>query len=93
MRKKPEASASKKTVNLQKASMSLDDFVWTLQKINIDHLKDAADALRLSLEKDIHSSSVARTYQSGNENKDFLIVVLPRLFQDNTLFPQNDYIT
>lgn len=77
---------------LKKASMALDDLLWTLQKVNLNQLSAAAEMLRSSLAGDIFSSSVARTYKSDNQNKHFLIGVLPRLFQDKELFPQNDDI-
>lgn len=94
MAKNPTDQAVRKTntTQLQKASMALDDLLWTLQKVNLGHLKDAAEMLRTSLARDISSSSVARTYKSNNPNKHFLIGVLPRLFQDKELFPQNDDI-
>lgn len=76
----------------QKASMALDDLVWTLQRLKIEQLKDAAEILRSSLEKDPNASSVAKGYKSSNPNKHFLIGVLPRLFQDRELFPQNEDI-
>jgi len=79
-------------IKFQKVSMALDDLVWTLQKLNINKLKDAAEALRLSLEQDTFTSSVALTYKSSDPNKHFLIGVLPRLFQDRELFPQNEDI-
>lgn len=77
---------------MQKASMALDDLVWTLQRLNIVQLKDAAELLRTSLERNNSASNVERTYKSGNPNKHFLIGVLPRLFQDRQLFPQNEDI-
>lgn len=89
----PSSQPSKtNSTQLQRASMALDDVVWTLQKVNLGHLKDAAETLRSFLEKDISSSAVASTYRSDNPNKHFLIGVLPRLFQDKELFPQNDDI-
>ena len=72
--------------------MALDDLVWTIQKVNIEQLKDAAEALRSTLQREMPSSSVARSYKSSNPNKHFLIGVLPRLFQDKELFPQNEDI-
>lgn len=94
MAKNPTNQASSKTntPQLKKASMALDDLLWTLQKVNLSHLKDAAEMLRSSLAGDISTSSVARTYKSNNPNKHFLLGVLPRLFQDKELFPQNDDI-
>lgn len=78
---------------LQKTSMALDDLVWTLQKVDLRQLRDASDMLRSLLMKESPTSSaVARTYQSSSPNKQFLIGVLPRLFQDKALFPQNEDI-
>lgn len=77
---------------LQKTSMALDDLVWTLQKVDLRQLRDASDMLRSLLMKESPSSAVARTYQSSSPNKQFLIGVLPRLFQDKALFPQNEDI-
>lgn len=93
IKKTPRSETVRSTkAQFQKASMALDDLVWTLQKINITQLKDAAEMLRLSLEQDANTSSVARTYKSSNPNKHFLIGVLPRLFQDREIFPQNEDI-
>ena len=77
---------------LRKTSMAIDDLVWTIQKLDIKQLREAADLLRNSLAREDLAPSVARTYQSPNPNKQFLIGVLPKLFQDKELFPQNDDI-
>lgn len=78
--------------NLKKASMAIDDLAWALQKIDIKQLKEAGDILRSTLAMEEPTSSVARSYQSTSPNKHFLIGVLPRLFQDKGLFPQNEDI-
>lgn len=95
MAKNPVSQASNKTTTnqLKKASMALDDLLWALQKVDLAQLRNAAEMIRSSLVRDVSSSSVARTYKSDNQNKHFLIGVLPRLFQDKELFPQNDDIT
>jgi len=77
---------------LKRTSMALDDLAWMLQKVDIRQLKEAADLLRFSLSNQDTAFSVARTYQSSSPNKHFLIGVLPRLFQDKELFPQNEDI-
>ncbi|AZN35867.1 hypothetical protein [Iodobacter ciconiae] len=78
---------------LQKSSMALDDLVWTIKTLDVRQLENAANLLRKSLVKDIPASnSVALSYQSSSPNKHFLIGVLPRLFQDKSLFPQNEDI-
>jgi hypothetical protein len=83
---KPQTSSQ-----LKKTSMALDDIIWTLQKIDVSQLKNAADILRLHLAREA-SSSVVSAHQSDDPNKHFLIGVLPRLFQDKQLFPQNEDI-
>lgn len=77
---------------LKKTSMALDDIIWALQKIDINQLKGAAETLRSHLSKSEISSSAVHTHQSSSPNKHFLIGVLPRLFQDKQLFPQNEDI-
>ena len=77
---------------LKRTSMALDDYIWSLQKLDIAQLREAADVLRSSLARDDSTSTVARTYKARDPNKHFLIGVLPRLFQDRQLFPQNEDI-
>lgn len=88
----PSDSSRTKSINLKKASMVIDNFAWTLQNLDFNQLKAAADLFRFALAMEEKTSSVARTYQSTSPNKHFLIGVLPRLFQDKELFPQNDDI-
>jgi hypothetical protein len=76
----------------KRASMALDELVWSLQGIKLDHLRDAANVLREVVSQSTPTSAVARGYQSVDPNKHFLIGVLPRLFQDRALFPQNEDI-
>lgn len=77
---------------LKRASMALDDLAWSLEKLDVRQIRLISDFLRLSLSGEEWKSSVARTYQSSSPNKHFLIGVLPRLFQDKELFPQNEDI-
>jgi hypothetical protein len=78
---------------LKKASMALDEFVWLLRGSKLDTLIDAARLLSvLAQEQHEAESNIAKTYQSEDPNKHFLIGVLPRLFQDRNLFPQNEDI-
>lgn len=77
---------------LKKASMALDEFVWSVRGLKLDMLADAADLLSiLALERD-GESNIAKKHKSKDANKHFLIGVLPRLFQDRSLFPQNEDI-
>lgn len=77
---------------LKKTSMALDDLVWTLQKIDVNQLRNVGDMLRTYLSEVDMPSSVAQTYKSSSPNKHFLIGVLPKLFQDKQLFPLNEDI-
>lgn len=79
-------------VRLQKASMALDDLLWTLQSLKLDSIRDAANALRDDLNNSDQLSAVSQGYKSQDPNKHFLIGVLPRLFQDKQLFPLNEDI-
>jgi hypothetical protein len=80
------------TADARRASIALDDLVWTLQKIDVNQIRTAAEAFRASLIAKDDTSAVAKTYRSKDPNKHFLIGVLPRLFQDKALFPQNEDI-
>jgi hypothetical protein len=81
------------TAQIKKASMALDDLVWSLQSLDVEKLQVAAETLRKNLQMETSNSLISENYRSGNQNKDFLIGVLPRLFQDKELFPQNEDIT
>lgn len=77
---------------VKKASMALEEFVWSLRGTKLDTLADAARLLALlGQDRDI-DSKIAKSYRSEDPNKHFLIGVLPRLFQDRSLFPQNEDI-
>jgi hypothetical protein len=93
MAKRPtEGGPSATRDRTKRASMALDELVWSLQDIKLDQIRDAANALREIISQSTPTSVVARGYQSVDPNKRFLIGVLPRLFQDRSLFPQNDDI-
>jgi len=77
---------------LKKASMALDEFIWLLRGSKMDMLVDAARLLSMLAQEREIDSNIAKTYQSEDPNKHFLIGVLPRLFQDRKLFPQNEDI-
>jgi hypothetical protein len=93
MPKRPnDVGASAFSDRAKRASMALDELVCSLQGIKLDQLKDAANALRETVGHSAPTSAVARGYQSVDPNKHFLIGVLPSLFQDRDLFPQNEDI-
>lgn len=91
MIKKKSKSSSGTFGNIQKASMALDDLVWALESVKLQSLREAAELLRIraSLSPEFVSAPHVR---SQDPNKQFLIGVLPRLFQDKELFPQNEDI-
>ncbi len=78
--------------SLKRASMDLDELIWTLQSIKVDSLRSAAKALHERLDGAGVFENVGGNYKSSDPNKHFLIGVLPRLFQDKKLFPQNEDI-
>jgi hypothetical protein len=92
MTRKKQSVGDISITRLQKASMALDDLVWTLQSLKLDNVKEAASVLRASIENSVQLSAVSQGYKSRDPNKHFLIGVLPRLFQDKHLFPQNEDI-
>lgn len=77
---------------LKKASMALEEFVWSLRGSKLDTLADAAELLSLLAQEREIEPHIAKTHKSRDANKHFLIGVLPRLFQDRSLFPQNEDI-
>lgn len=80
---------------LKKASLAIEDLLFAIQRIRPDQLKDAIGTLNsFVIDSKTHSNSaVAKTYQSPDPNKRFLIGTLPRLLLDRDLFPSNEDIT
>jgi hypothetical protein len=80
---------------LKKAALAMEDVLIFSRQLKSDSLASAIDTIHSILAaKDggISSSAVARTYQSADPNKHFLIGALPRLLLDRNLFPSNDDI-
>ena len=80
---------------VKKATLALEDFAFFLKHAKADNILIAVDALRGVLSAQNMSrtpSAVARSYQSPDPNKHFLIGALPRLLLDKNLFPSNDDI-
>lgn len=80
---------------LKKAALMLEDLMLFSRHLKSENLVAAIETIDtlLSLQRSgIGSSAVARTYQSGDPNKHFLIGALPRLLLDRNLFPSNDDI-
>lgn len=81
--------------SLKKASLAIEDLMFAIQRVRPEQLKDAISALNwVVMDAKSHSqSAVAKTYQSTDPNKRFLIGTLPRLLLDRDLFPSNEDIT
>ena len=80
---------------LKRAVLTIEDVMLFVKHVKIDSLASAMvaiESLLLSQSNSIGSSVVARTYQSADPNKHFLIGALPRLLLDRNLFPSNDDI-
>ena len=81
--------------SLKKASIAIEDLMFAIQKIRPEQLKEVVGALNWFVmdSKSNSQSAVAKTYQSTDPNKRFLIGTLPRLLLDRDLFPSNEDIT
>lgn len=81
--------------SLKKASLAIEDLLFAIQRVRPDQLKEAISALNRAVmdSKSEANSAVAKTYQSADPNKRFLIGALPRLLLDRDLFPANEDIT
>lgn len=81
--------------NLKRAALIIEDILLFTKSIKSESLLNAIDVieslLNPSFEK-FSGSAVARTYQSADPNKHFLIGALPRLLLDRKLFPSNEDI-
>ena len=80
--------------SLKKASIAIEDLLFSLQRVRPEQLKEALTAINwIITDSNAHANStVAKTYQSSDPNKRFLIGTLPRLLLDRDLFPANEDI-
>lgn len=80
--------------SLKKASIAIEDLLFVIQRVRPEQLKDAISALNWVVmdSKANANSQVAKSYQSSDPNKRFLIGTLPRLLLDRDLFPENEDI-
>lgn len=79
---------------LKKAAIALDDLILVIRQTKSENLENALSALVYLVESQggSNKSAVARSYQSNDPNKHFLIGALPRLLLDKDLFPTNNDI-
>lgn len=81
--------------SFKRASLAIEDLLFAIQRVKPEQLKDAVMALNLAVmeSRAQSNSAVAKTYESADPNKRFLIGTLPRLLLDRDLFPSNEDIT
>ncbi len=80
---------------LKKAALAMEDVLLLSRHIKSENFSSAIDTIHQILSAQgggLGTSAVARTYQSADPNKHFLIGALPRLLLDRNLFPSNDDI-
>lgn len=83
---------AKRATRLRQAADALEEMLWLLDSREGAALRDLPSLLRKEVDDSSEVSAVAGQYASPNPNKNFLIGVLPRLFQDPKLFPSNEDI-
>lgn len=88
----PMRSSGSKTRGLQRAALLLDDVIWAIQSLKLDNLRDAAAYLHAASAETSSPELRADKKMGVNPNQGYLIGVLPTLFQDRNLFPQNEDI-
>jgi len=94
-RSAPASLAAADVDRLKRASLVIEDVLLFGRRLKSDSLSGALDTLHSLLatqSNELGSSAVARTYQSADPNKHFLIGALPRLLLDRKLFPSNEDI-
>lgn len=79
-------------IKLKQAAGALEELLWFFESKRGAALKNLPSLLNQQIEEGSKVSAVAGQYASPNPNKNFLIGVLPRLFQDALLFPSNEDI-
>lgn len=77
---------------IRRAIAFVEELAWFLDSKRAVRLKEVPDMLQSVLDGDGAARQIASKYTSPNPNIHFLIGVLPRLFQDIELFPNNGLI-
>lgn len=80
-------------LELKKAIDFVEELIWLLESKKNVKLLEIPSLLRELLDGPSSAQTVGHKYASPNPNIHFLIGVLPRLFQDELLFPSNMAIT
>ncbi|MCM3623983.1 hypothetical protein M4D70_17285 [Brevibacillus borstelensis] len=84
-------NTKRKKAEIKKAIDFFEELIWLFDSKKIPKLKEIPMSLRTLLETS-DSEIVSGKYKSSNPNIHFLIGVLPRLFKDEGLFPNNNSI-
>jgi hypothetical protein len=90
-----KTSTALSTDKLKRAALAIEDLLSLLRQTNVEGLEVALNTVVSIVESKSAApleSAVARSYQSSDPNKHFLIGALPRLLLDRDLFPTNDDI-
>jgi len=66
--------------------------IWAIQSLKLDNLRDAAAFLHAASTESSSPEFRADRKMGTNPNQSYLIGVLPTLFQDRNIFPQNEDI-
>jgi hypothetical protein len=92
--KREQKENSSYVESLKKASLAIEDLLFSIQQVRPKQLQDAISILNSVVmdSKSRANSAVAKSYQSADPNKRFLIGALPRLLLDRDLFPSNEDI-
>lgn len=80
-----------KKTELKKAIDFFEELVWLFDSRRNLKLKEVPMSLRLLVDSN-DSDIVSDKFKSSNPNIHFLIGILPRLFKDEVLFPNNNSI-
>lgn len=82
----------KRLINLKRTIGFIEELSWLLDSRKGLDLKEVSLVLKEILDEQNTLHNFVQDFKSPNPNKHFLIGVLPKLFQDNHLFPTNENI-
>jgi hypothetical protein len=93
MPRKKRTPTSANDVDNRKLFMFLEELSWLLSSYSDLNLKTAVRDIRNRLFHEFDAASAVGSYASPNPNKQFLVGVLPRVLNDEALFPTNEDIS
>jgi predicted transcriptional regulator len=92
MPKKIIKSSVPKSRDIKKLLMFLEELSWLMTTYSDMDFKSISNLIKNRIEEDFEAKAAVGGYISSNPNKHFLVGVLPRLFNDSSLFPTNEDI-